>query len=317
MATRAKLEGADHLPSQQGRQTKNKGTGVGAPSFLLNDAGDNEGGTMSPDYISRTTPTGVETLPIVHPDRVRPEFNLAKGWKHLKLLVKDKNRTDELFGVLDSLPWRGVGEAAAAFLATESGREIYQSEPYLPEILDDHATLRKMPKGSFADVYCNFMESEGLTAAGLIEEANVYRKDNVKLEDGVEWYNDRLRDTHDILHVLTGYGRDTFGEQCLLAYLFDQRPSPGHLFLGWLGTLLMKAKLKTKAPFLRAFFQARRDGRLTQRIVEQPIRELLPLPIEEVRRRLNIPEPTKYQDVLKIWRAEGINPHDLLAAQEA
>ena len=317
MATRAQLNDPADLLNKRDRLKETKDQGVASSSFLLNKAGDNEGGAMSPDFISRTTPDGVETVPIIHPERVRPVFNLAKGWKHLKILVKDKDRTDELFGVLDSLPWRGVGEAAAEFLATDQGRKIYQTEPYLPDILDDHATLRKMPKGSFADVYCNFMEAEGLTAAGLIEEANVYRKDNVILEDGVEWYNNRLRDTHDILHVLTGYGRDTFGEQCLLAYLFDQRPSPGHLFLAWLGTLLMKAKLRTKAPFFRAFLQARRDGRLTQRIVEQPILELLPLPMEEVRRRLNIPEPTKYLQVLEIWRSEGTDPHALLGAQSA
>lgn len=313
MATRAHPEQIDHGSIAAGSSPN----GAAASSFLLRDKGADEGGTLEPATISRRTSEGIETLPIVHVDRVRPRFNFAKGLKHLKILVKDKDRTDELFGVLDSLPWRGVGEEAAKFLATEQGRKIYRSEPYLPDILDDHASLRKMPKGSFADTYCNFMEAEGLTAAGLIEEANVYRKDNVILEDGVEWYNNRLRDTHDILHVLTGYGRDTFGEQCLLAYLFDQRPSPGHLFLGWLGTLLMKAKLKTKAPFLRAFLQARSDGRLTQRIVEQPILELLPLPMKEVRERLNIPEPVKYRKVLEIWRSEGHDPHALLGKEDA
>ena len=81
--------------------------------------------------------------------------------------------------------------------------------------------------------------------------------------------------------------------------------------------LLMKAKLRTKAPFFRAYLQARRDGQVTQRLAEQPIRELLPLPLEEVRRRLNIPEPTKYLKVLEIWRSEGINPHALLGKQDA
>ncbi|MCK0098013.1 Coq4 family protein [Qipengyuania sp. S6317L1] len=317
MASRVDFNDGADLLKKQGRQSETKGQDAGASSFLLQHAGDNEGGVMSPDTISRITPTGVETLPINHPDRVRPKFDFGKGWKHLRILVKDKDRTDELFGVLDSMPWRAVGEEAAAFLATDRGKHIYQTEPYLPDILDDHARLRQMPKGSFADIYCNFMESEGLTAAGLIEEANVYRKDSAILEDGIEWYNNRLRDTHDILHVLTGYGRDTLGEQCLLAFLFDQRPSPGHLFLGWLGTLLMKMKLPTKAPVLRAFLQARRNGRLTQRIVEQPILDLLPLPIEEVRRRLNILEPTTYHQALDIWEGEGVDPHALLGRQPA
>ncbi len=283
--------------------------------FLLRAAGGDEGGTLGPNTIARRTGDGLEVLPIIHPDRRRPRFDFAKAWSHFSILVKDKDRTDELFGVLDALPWRGVGEEAAAFISSDAGQRIYQSEPYLPDILDDHAFLRQMPKGSFAHTYCDFMESEGLTAAGLIEEANVTRKGMVKLRDGVEWYNDRLRDTHDILHVLTGYGRDTLGEQCVLAFLFHQRPSPGHLFLAWAGTLLMKAKLKTKAPVLRALLQARRHGRLTQRIVEQPILELLPLPMEEVRRKLSIPEPTLYLQALEIWRSEGIDPHALLGQQ--
>jgi len=80
---------------------------------------------------------------------------------------------------------------------------------------------------------------------------------------------------------------------------------------------LIKAKLRSKAPFFRAYLQARHDGRITQRLAEQPIRELLPLPLEEVRRRLNIPEPTKYLKGLEIWRKEGINPHVLLGKQDA
>lgn len=288
-------------------------------SVMPRDASGGDGrDALGPDQLVRRMADGrIDIRPAIHPDRQRPRLDFAKAWKHFSILVKDKDRTDELFGVLDALPWRGVGEEAAAFLATDAGRAIYQSEPYLPDILDDHAYLRQMPKGSFADTYCDFMEREGLTAAGLIEEANVTRQGAVKLHDGVEWYNERLRDTHDILHVLTGYGRDTLGEQCVLAFLFHQRPSPGHLFLAWAGTLLMKAKLRTKAPVLRALLQARRHGRLTQRIVEQPILELLPLPMEEVRRRLSIPEPGYYLEALEVWRSEGVDPHTLLGKQNA
>ena len=30
---------------------------------------------------------------------------------------------------------------------------------------------------------------------------------------------DRLRDIHDLQHVMTGYGRDTLGELCLLSFM--------------------------------------------------------------------------------------------------
>lgn len=283
-------------------------------SFLLREGGGDEGGTVGPNTIARRTSKGVEVLPIIHPERQRPRFDFAKALRHFRVIVKDKERTDEVFGYFDALPWRDVGDVAAAFLNTDTGRAIYQDEPFLPDMLDDHATLRSMPEGSFAQAYCDFMEAEGLTAYGIVEEANVTRKGVTRIDDGVEWYNDRLRDVHDIIHVLTGYGRDTLGEQCLFVWQSHQRPCPGRLSISWIAMLLMKAKLRTKAPFFRAYLQARRDGQLTQRLAEQPIRDLLPLPLEEVRRRLNIPEPTKYLRVLEIWRSEGVDPHALLGA---
>lgn len=308
MATRADL----HSPIDQKTALAEQ-----SGAFLLREKGGDEGGTLDPGLIMRKTADGVDILPIVHPDRERPVFNFSKAWNHVRKIVKDKENTEELIGLFDALPWRAVGEEAAAFLSTDHGRSVYQNEPYLPDILDDHASLRKTPKGSFAHAYCDFMEREGLTAAGLVEASGDTRNGMDMLPDGVEWYGDRLRDTHDLLHIITGYGRDTFGEQCVLGFLYHQRPSPGHLLIAWVGTLLMKVKLKSKAPILGGFLEARRNGELTQRIVEQPIRELLPMPLEDVRRKLNVREPVKYRKVLDVFRSEGIDPHAFAAKVEA
>lgn len=283
--------------------------------FLLRDRGTDEGGTLGPNMLVRKHAGGIAVLPIVHPDRQRPKLQFALAWHHFSNVIKDKEQTDELIAVFDALPWRAVGEAARDFLASERGRAIYQAEPNLPEILDDHAALRRTPKGSFAHAYCDFMEREGLSAAGMVEASGDSRNGLPLLPDGVEWYGDRLRDTHDILHILTGYGRDPLGEQCVLAYLFHQRPSPGHLAVAWAGTLMMKVKLRTRAPIMRALLEARRHGKLCPRIVEQPIRELLPLQLDEVRRQCNVPDPRWYRTVHDVWRAEGIDPHAFLAKQ--
>jgi len=213
--------------------------------------------------------------------------------------------------VADALPWRGVGEAASAFLATERGRAIFQAEPYLPDFLDDHALLRRMPPGSFAHAYCDFMEQEGLTATGMVAATSARHQ----FGDGVDWYIDRLRDFHDILHIVTGYGRDLLGEQCVFAFMYHQRPSPGHLALAWAGTLLMKAKMRSKAPVVRALMEARRNGKRCPRIVELPIQELFAMPLATVREQLDVPEPRWYRQALEVWRTEGIDPHAFLARQ--
>lgn len=289
-----------------------------APSFLLKDAGDTEGDTLSPGLLLRTSPNGAQHIPIVHPDRQPAQFQFGKAWQHFQNFRKDKEQTDEIIAVLDALPWRGMADAAAAFLSTKRGREIFRSEPYLPDFLDDHAALRKTPKGSFAHAYCDFMEREQLTAAGMVEASNAARKEDVvRFDDGVDWYNDRLRDFHDILHIVTGYGRDLLGEQCVFAYMYHQRPSPGHLLTAWLGTLMMKSKIKTDAPIIGALREARRNGKSCPRIVEQPIKELFALPLEEVRARFNTPAPHVYHKVLETYRSEGINPHAFMAAEAA
>jgi ubiquinone biosynthesis protein COQ4 len=202
-------------------------------------------GYFGASIIARRRGDAVDVIPLVHPDRQRPKWNFVKAWRHFSNVRKDKEQTDQIIGVFDALPWRGAAEAAINFLTKPQGQAIYQSEPYLPDILDDHVALRKTPKGSFAHAYCDFMEREGLSAAGLVAATGNDRNGQPLLKDGVEWYNDRLRDIHDILHILTGYERDPLGEQCLLAYLFHQRPSPGHLAVSTAGTLLMKVQLKT------------------------------------------------------------------------
>jgi ubiquinone biosynthesis protein COQ4 len=288
-----------------------------ASPFLLRQAGNAEGGALGPNMLVRERAGGIEVLPIVHPDRQRPEFQFAKAWHHFKNVLKDKEQTDQIVAVADALPWRGVGDAASAFLSTERGRAIYQAEPFLPDFLDDHAALRRMPKDSFAHAYCDFMEREGLTAAGMVASTSHRRSGLPPLHDGVEWYIDRLRDFHDILHIFTGYGRELLGEQCVFAFMYHQRPSPGHLALAWAGTLLMKVKMRSSAPILRALVEARRNGKLCPRIVEHPIQELFPMPLATVREKFNVPDPYWYRKALDVFREEGIDPHAFLAKQSA
>ena len=101
----------------------------------------------------------------------------------------------------------------------------HASEPSLVTILDDHEALRRLPAGSVGQVYCDFMEREGLSAQGLVDELEKYRPANSRFDDQVDWYMRRLRDTHDLMHVLSGYGRDALGEQCVLAFTYGQQPA--------------------------------------------------------------------------------------------
>jgi len=254
-------------------------------------------------------------LPLMLPGRPPMRYDLPKAWRHFKALIKDKEDTAQVSPIFEALPWRGIYDAALAFLKTDRAQAIRQSEPSLVTLLDDHAALRKMPKGSLAQVYCDFMESEGLSAQGLVDELDKNRPAHMFWNDQVTWYFNRMRDTHDLLHVLTGFGRDALGEQCVLAFTYSQQPSPAHLFLGYAGALEIKKRMKSQAPVLGAVRQAQRMGKACPRLVEMSIRDLLPLPIEEVRARLNIAPPARYLEAHRVWRGMGVDPYNLIAPE--
>lgn len=256
-------------------------------------------------------------LPLLDPARQRPHYKPLKAWRHFRNLVADKENTGEVFRIFESLPWKGLFSAAEAFLTSERGRKLRESEPSLSAILDDHVTLRKMPEGSVAQAYCDFMEAEGLTAQGLVDEFERFMSQKGEFHDQFGWYMNRIRDTHDLLHVLTGYGRDALGEQCVLAFTYSQQPAPAHLFIAYAGGVEIRRVMKSNAPVMRAVREGQRLGKACPRLAEQPVRELLPLPLEEARRRLNITRPRYYHEVHRIWRAMGVDPYDILGSKAA
>lgn len=251
-------------------------------------------------------------LPLIDPARPRLGYRPLKAWHHFRKLVQNKENTEEVFHIFEALPWKGLFAAGEAFLTTDAGQELRRREPYLPALLDDHARLRKMPAGSLAHAYCDFMEREGLTAKGLVDEFERFMSARGDFRDQFAWYLDRIRDTHDLLHVLTGYGRDALGEQCVLAFTYSQQPAPAHLFIAYAGGVEIRREVKSSAPVFAAIREGQALGRACPRLAEQSILDLLPLTPEEARARLNITPPKHYRECHRIWREMGLDPYQVL-----
>ncbi|RNJ64364.1 MAG: hypothetical protein EDM03_00130 [Porphyrobacter sp. IPPAS B-1204] len=253
---------------------------------------------------------------LLHPERAPARYRPMRAVRSFQKLIKDKEDTSLVFKIFESLPSRDFLARVERLALSERGEMLRATEPCLPEILDDHVALRRTAKGSLAHAYCDFMEAEGLTAAGLVAEAE--RSGRPRYPDLVEWFINRSRDTHDLFHVLTGYGRDALGEQCVLLFTHGQSPSQGHLLIGYAGAANIKKMTKGSAtPIFGAVREAHRTGKGAPQLMAQPIRELLERPLDEVRAQLRIPQPSQYRECHRIWRAEGIDPYDLLATKPA
>ena len=250
-----------------------------------------------------------------HPERPAPRYSMPRAIKNFRLLMKDKEDTSLVFKIYESLPSRNFMPRVEALALSEHGEFLRRTEPSLPEILDNHEELRNTPKGSLAHAYCDFMQSEGLTAAGLVAESE--KLGRPKYPDLIQWFSERSRDTHDLFHVLTGYGRDALGEQCVLLFTHGQSPTQGHLLIGYAGAAnIKKMAWGSKAPVMGAVMQAKRTGKGAPSLIDQPIQELLKQPVDRVRKALNIPEPSVYRECHRIWREEGIDPYNLLASEK-
>ena len=250
-----------------------------------------------------------------HPDRQMPKFRPFKALAHFRKLIKDKEDTEQVFHIFESLPRKGFMDDARAFVESDFGKKLMEREPYLPDLLDDHGWIDELPEGTVGHAYVTFMRREGLSAAGLVAEAE--KMGRATYDDQVQWYGNRLRDTHDLFHILTGYGRDALGEQCVLGFTYGQTGNYGNFFIAYAGGLELKRSVKGNAPVMAAIRQGQRNGKAAKAIIEQDIRSLLAEPLEAARARLGIGEPTLYHEAHRAYRSRGIDPYNFLAAQQA
>lgn len=257
----------------------------------------------------------IATAPFHAPARPKARFRLLKAYGHFRKLIDDKEDTAQVFYMAECLPSAHSRQIAAEFCNSERGRALMTAEPNLPDILDDHDTLLAMPQGSVAHAYVAFMRKEGLSAAGLVEASALPGLRSYP--DQLQWFMDRLRDTHDLAHILTGYGRDALGEQCVLGFTDGQFHDWTDWFIAWMGAIEFGLNVKSDAPALKAVAEAQRNGKASLAIYGQDVRALLAEPLGTARARMRIPAPIVYQRAHQRLRALGMDPYNLLLSRMA
>jgi ubiquinone biosynthesis protein COQ4 len=253
--------------------------------------------------------------PLVHPDRKLNSFQPIKAWKHFRKLVADKEDTEQVFHIIEALKGRKNHMRAVDFIKSEQGQALMRRNNDLPAMLDDHDRWADCGPNTVAQHYIRFMEREGLSAAGLVDESHKWLPADQRPLDQIEWYFERLRDTHDLFHVLTGYGRDALGEGCLLGFSYEQNPNLGVLFISYAGNREMRKQTRTKAPLLEALREGRRLGRAAEKLAQQEVESLMREDIDEARKRLNLGKPVIYKQCLDILESEGHMAEDLMGQE--
>lgn len=216
-------------------------------------------------------------------------------------LLKDKEDTVQVFEIMRALSGKSIPNGYARLLETPKGGAIAYRRQEMAEILSDRAFLETLPVGSVGRAYLNFTTTENISAQGLIDESMRAGNQDVERSHPFAWYGRRLRDVHDLWHVLSGYGRDAIGETCLVAFSYAQTKSLGFGFIGLVGALKLKKELPGQ-PMFKAVWQAYRNGAKAAWLPGEDYIALLSEPLEQARARLNIAKPLAYLAVPAEWR---------------
>jgi len=236
-----------------------------------------------------------------------------KALHHFRKLLKNKEDTTQVFYVIEALNGDSFQKHFLKFANSEMGRHRLEEAKYLPPLLDDHDWLRTLPEQSLGHAYLEFMTREGLTAQGLVDEYVTSGIERDFRDPDMNIYGDRRRDTHDMLHVLTGFGRDALGEACVLAFSYAQHGGPGVAFIAYGAAFELKRSAPKGAPVIKSVRQAQKMGQTALDLIYYDVMELLPRPLSEVREMLNITCPTQYHAAHKIMHDVGVDPYTLFA----
>lgn len=208
----------------------------------------------------------------------------------VRALMVNPEDTRQIFVIFRALRGRSGEKLFARFAASRTGQEILAQRRDLLATLSDRDALAALAEGSVGRRYFEFMERENLSAAGLVE-ASQGDWDNDPLSPDAMLFRRRMRDAHDLTHILTGYGRDGLGELCLLAFMHAHSRNPGQLLIvamSW--SRLPKAARK-------AVWEGFRNGRKAKWFQNLDYEALLARPLDDVRRALNIATPAAYRAV--------------------
>lgn len=224
-----------------------------------------------------------------------------RAMRAFRRLVADKEDTTQVFEIMESLTGRSIPWGLRKLLRSPGGARLAYQRVELNDKLNDPAWLAQFAPGTVGAAYRQFMQREHLSAEGLAAQSRQVRAE-IEAPNLYAWYGRRVRDVHDVWHVLTGYGRDALGEACVVSFSHAQTRSLGFLFIG-LGAAQQIRRQTRSVPSRKAVLEAWRHGRKARWLPAEDYERLFAEPLEAARRRLGIASPSVYEGVAEETRA--------------
>ncbi len=206
-------------------------------------------------------------------------------WRRaLVALAKVLKNPDETDQVLIFTNYANAGSNAdrfELFFADPRGAKLFADQRAIDSHTIDLDALYALPSGTLGHAYASFMKRHGLTP-------NVFDGPPDDIKDPRRAYViQRMRQTHDLWHVVTNAETDPAGEFALQAFYWAQLGAPSSGILAALGTL---KTLRHERRIIRDVLAMIKLGRMADRMPTFDWEDHWMTPVTEVRKLLHLPE---------------------------
>lgn len=194
--------------------------------------------------------------------------------------IKTPGSLDSAFAVANSVKDGPLGEQALRHLLSDRHFKALVDEGWRPGKIDLQ-NLQTLPEGSLGRCYADQLISQGITPDTLIDPTPV-------TNDG-EFVVHRIRETHDIVHVLTGFGLDGDSEIGLQGFNLAQNRSPVAVMLIFGAMLSSLQNDEPLEPLLRALAHGFQMGLDAELVIGRKLEEGWERPLKDWRAELKLP----------------------------
>jgi ubiquinone biosynthesis protein COQ4 len=210
----------------------------------------------------------------------------------VRKLISNPDDTAQVFRIIRALTGNSFERLYQRVLADPEGRQILDGRRNILDALTNRQSLRELAEGTLGREYARFVDTEAIDAEGLVDASEEIEDPSLFLDDRAQILSRRLRDSHDLWHVVTGYQRDIFGEVALLAFTYAQTHNHGIGFIVFIATLRLWHEGHREA--VRLVWNAWWRGRSAGFFAAADWESLLALPLAQVRQILKVGDTPVY-----------------------
>ncbi|NVB38996.1 hypothetical protein G6O69_14230 [Pseudenhygromyxa sp. WMMC2535] len=231
-----------------------------------------------------TDPQTEDKPPLSLPPNASVFTRIRVGLNALKILSKDAGNpyyAPILHLAFDEDTYMKL---AATLRETPEGRKLLDERRTIPGPDIDLDKLASLPEGTLGHEFASYFKKNGIDVFGF----------DFALNSDADYLNKRYRETHDIHHIITGYGIDPIGEIELQAFYYGNLGLRHAALIAFVSVPyeFKNSGIKGMRKHIRRVLTAYRRGKDSRELLSINFDEMWEKPVSELSELICAPAPS-------------------------